>query len=576
MTAQPKISETAFAPMPRGFQARQNGIWREVKGKDGNPEWEWLCSPLRVLALPRDRSGMGWGRLVEVTDADGNAHRWAIPARMFAGDGAEVRAGLLDMGLNLASGTASRHALSDLLQRWQPPDRAFTADRLGWADEACAAFVCGDGRVIGAGDVVYQHENTPAAAAEMKPAGTLDGWRETVAAPCAGNPLMVAAVSLAFAGPLLEPLGLDGGGMHLRGASSRGKSTVQRVAVSVWGSPRFLHSWRATANGLEGVAAACNASLLALDELGEISGREAGAAAYMLANGAGKARANRSGAARAAMRWRVVVLSSGEITLADKMAEAGGKAAAGQAVRLLDVAADGRAHGAFDDLHGAPDGATFADRLREATATHYGTAGPAFVAAFLDNRETATATVRAAMAGFATKAAERFGLSGEGQTARATARLGLVAAAGELATAFGLTGWPRGAAVAAALDVLGGWLDGRGGGGPAEAREAVERVRAFLVAHGDARFEPVSKGDDDRPVINRAGWREGGTFYIAADVWRDIHKGADPSRAARHLRDAGFLTPGEGKNLAARAPRGIPGRPRAYAVGEEIMGAGDE
>ena len=577
MTAQAKIHETPFAPLPRGFQMRQNGIHREVKDRDGNPDWVWLCSPLRVLALPRDRSGTGWGRLVEVTDPDGKAHRWAIPARMFAGDGGELRAGLLDRGLNLASGKAARDALSDLLSRWQPPDRAFTSDRLGWADEACAAFVCGDGRVIGADDVVYQHETTPTAAAEMKPAGTLDGWRAAVAAPCAGNPLMVAAVSLAFAGPLLEPLGLDGGGLHLRGASSRGKSTVQRVAVSVWGSPGFLHSWRATTNGLEGVAAACNASLLALDELAQVSGREAGAAAYMLANGVGKARANRTGAARAALRWRVAVLSSGEITLADKLAEAGGKAAAGQAVRLLDVAADNRAHGAFDDLHGAADGAAFAQRLRDATATEYGTAGPAFVAAFLDRREGATATVRAAMQGFRDMAARRFALSGEGQTARATARLALVAAAGELATAFGLTGWAKGTAVDAALDVLGGWLDGRGGAGPAEAREAVERVRAFLVAHGDARFEPVARDtDDDRPVINRAGWRDGETFYIAADTWRDIHKGADPSRAARHLRDAGFLTPGEGKNLAARAPRGIPGRPRAYAVLADIMGAGDD
>ncbi|MGY6410048.1 MAG: DUF927 domain-containing protein [Alkalilacustris sp.] len=243
------------------------------------------------------------------------------------------------------------------------------------------------------------------------------------------------------------------------------------------------------------MAVTANGTLLALDELGEISGREAGAAVYTLGNGQGKARANRSGAARAAARWRVAVLSSGEITLADKVAEAGGKAQAGQAVRLLDVAADGRAHGAFDDLHGAADGAAFADRLREATATHYGTAGPAFVAAFAANREAATAQVRAAMAGFREMAAERFGLSGEGQTARATARLALVAAAGELATAFGLTGWPPGAARDAALDVLGGWLDGRGGAGPAEAREAVERVRSFLVAHGASRFEVIGEAD---------------------------------------------------------------------------------
>jgi uncharacterized protein (DUF927 family) len=561
--------------MPSGFKLLPDGIWREVE-KDGQSQWVWLCSHLRVLALPRDRSGTGWGRLVEVTDPDGVAHRWAIPARMFAGDGADLRAGLLDLGLNLASGAQARHALSDLLQRWQPAARAFTADRLGWADEACAAFICGDGRVIGADDVVYQHENTPAAATEMKPAGTPEGWRETVAAHCVGNPLMVAAVSLAFAGPLLEPLGMDGGGMHLRGASSRGKSTVQRVAVSVWGSPRFLHSWRATANGLEGVAAACNGSLLALDEIGEVSGREAGAAAYMLANGAGKARALRSGAARAAVRWRVAVLSSGEITLADKMAEAGGKAAAGQAVRLLDVAADGRAHGAFDTLHGATDGAAFADRLRETTATHYGTAGPAFVERLLADREAATAAAREAIKAFREMAAQRFDLSGEGQTERATARLGLVAAAGELATSFGLTGWTPGVARDAALDVLGQWLDGRGGGGPAEAREAVERVRAFLVAHGDARFEPVTKDEDDRPVINRAGWRDEGVFYIAADAWREIHKGADPARAARHLLDAGFLEDGDGRNLTVRMSRNVPGRPRAYAVSAEIMGAGDD
>ncbi|WP_074818905.1 DUF927 domain-containing protein [Pseudorhodobacter antarcticus] len=570
------IVKTDFAPLPRGFQLRPNGIFREVSGSEGKTEWIWLCSHLCVLALPRDPSGTGWGRLVEVIDPDGRLHCWAIPARMFAGDGAEVRAGLLDRGINLASGRPARDALIDLLQRWQPPARAITADRFGWVDETYKAFLCGDGRVIGAGDVVYQNENTPVAATEMTAAGTIEGWREAVAAQCDGNPLMIVAVSLAFAGPLLEPLELDGGGIHLRGASSRGKSTVQRVAVSVWGSPRLLNSWRATANGLEGVAAASNSTLLALDELAEISGREAGAAAYMLANGTGKSRANRTGSARAAARWRIMVLSSGEITLADKMAEAGARPAAGQAVRLLDVAADSREHGAFDNLHGACGGAAFADRLRTATATHYGTAGTAFVAAFLDNRDAATKTAREAMASFRNLAALRFDLKGEGQSVRATDRLGIIAAAGELATAWGLTRWAPGAAIDAALDVLGGWIEGRGGSGPAEYREAVERVRAFLVAHGDARFEPVTKASDTRPVNNRAGWREGPTFYIAADTWKEIHKGADPSRAARYLHDAGFLTPGEGKNLAVKAPRSIEGRPRVYVVNADILGAGDD
>lgn len=133
---------------------------------------------------------------------------------------------------------SARDALMALLTGWQSAARAITTDQLGWTDERCTAFVLGSRQVIRGGavrdeDIVYQRDNTPTAVAEMKPSGTLKGWKENVAAPCAGNALMVAAVSLAFAGPLLEPLGLDGGGIHLRGASSRGKSTIQHVAVSI-------------------------------------------------------------------------------------------------------------------------------------------------------------------------------------------------------------------------------------------------------------------------------------------------------------------------------------------------------
>lgn len=566
------LEQSLYTPPPRGFDLRSDGIWRQVEHKNGEFEWVWVCSRIRVLSLPRDRSGKGWGRLVEVEDPDGNLHRWSIPASMFAGDGKELRAGLLDLGLNLASGKYARDALMELLIKWQPEVRAITTDHLGWADDGCAAFILGNGQVIGDNDVVFQQEHVPATVAEMKQAGTLDGWRVEVARECLGNPLMVMAVSLAFAGPLLEPLGMDGGGVHLRGASSRGKSTILRVGVSVWGAPGFMNSWRATANGLEGVASACNGSLLALDELGEVSARDAGQAAYMLANGTGKVRANRSGMARPTKSWRVMVLSSGEISLADKMAEAGGRAVAGQGVRLLDIAADGRAHGAFDTLHNAPDAATFADRLKQASAKHYGVAGPAFVSFFLQDPEAFKTKVRALIAEFRDLVMERHSSSTDGQVERAIARLGLIAAAGELATQFGLTCWKQGQAKDAAIDVFRIWLEGRGGSGPSEAREAIERVRGFLTAHGGTRFERIDDGCDPRPVIDRAGWRDGPTYYISSDAWKKIHQGTDPSRAARHLRDAGFLTPGDGGNLASKVPRTVAGRPRAYAVSEDIMG----
>ena len=569
--------------LPDGFQLREYGVyrWEDAKGEEP-AKWIKLCSRIRVIALTRDRSGEGWGRLVEIIDRDGRKHIWAIPAELFAGDGLEVRRECLRLGLDLASGHKARNAFTDLLMNWRPKARAITADRLGWADETCSAFVLGNGSVIGPEHVVYQQANSPAIAAEMKAAGTIEDWRDEVAALCVGNPIMLVAVSLAFAGVLLEPLGLDGGGLHLRGASSRGKSTAQRAAVSVWGSPRFLLTWRATSNGLEGVATACNSTVLALDEMSEVSGREAGAAAYMLANGAGKARADRSGRARPLYRWRVMILSSGEIGLADKVAEAGGKAAAGQMVRLLDIAADGFPHGAFAELHGAADGATFADRARTATAEHYGTAGPHFVSKYLEDPEQALAMARKLRAQFKALAADRFGLEFEGQVSRAVDRLALVAAAGELATAWDLTGWEPDTVHEAALVVLDLWLEGRGGNGPAESREAVERTRAFILAHGASRFEEIGgqvehRADQkDRPIINRVGWKHAGLYYIPRTAWKDIHKGADPKRAARYVAAAGFLDATERDRFTKKAPRGVPGRPNCYAVKAEILGGDDD
>lgn len=105
----------------------------------------------------------------------------------------------------------------------------------------------------------------------------------------------------------------------MRGASSTGKSTALKVDASVWGNPTsYCRTWRATSNGLEGLAALHNDGLLILDELGQIDPKEAGEAAYLLANGKGNACATRNGTARPVLvRW------PGEESLSALMARAG-------------------------------------------------------------------------------------------------------------------------------------------------------------------------------------------------------------------------------------------------------------
>ena len=107
---------------------------------------------------------------------------------------------------------------------------------------------------------------------------------------------------------------------------------------------------------MEGAAALFNDCLLALDEISECDPREVGAIIYALGNGTGKQRASRSGSARGVTRWKCLVLSNGERTIATAMQEGGHRAKAGQAVRLLDIPV-AQAHGAWDDLHGATSGA---------------------------------------------------------------------------------------------------------------------------------------------------------------------------------------------------------------------------
>ena len=141
-----------------------------------------------------------------------------------------------------------------------------------------------------------------------------------------------------------------------------------------------MYSWRTTDNSAESWCAAANDGLLMLDEISQGDGRVVDALAYMLASGAGKGRANRNGMSRPVIRWRLVFVSTGEVGLAQKLAEAGLRVRAGQLVRLIEIPADaGAGRGVFENLHGFDNGAALADELKQATAQHTGHAGPAFV-----------------------------------------------------------------------------------------------------------------------------------------------------------------------------------------------------
>ena len=537
------------------FKVKADGVY--FLEDDGEPSW--LCSPLSVLAMTRDGEGREWGRLLEVEDSDGKRHRWAMPMSALAGDGQEYRRELLSMGLRLASGKGPKR-LHDFLTLSRPEARARCVSRVGWHGRR---FVLPDG-VYGHQDgeeVILQGGPTDHA---FRVAGSLQDWRESVGRYCVGNSRLALAASAALAAPLLALTGAESGGFHFVGGSSCGKTTALRVAGSVCGGgglSGYLRQWRATDNALESVSSGSCDCLLTLDELGQADAKTAGAVAYMLTNGQGKARARRDGTARKPQEWRILFLSSGEITLADKVREDGrGRAMAGQQVRVVDLQADaGAGLGLFENIHGFENGNAFSRHLGEASARLYGSPLRAFLEKLTVQYDEAAQTAATDVRAFVEQVCPG---DADGQVKRVAGRFGLVAAAGELGIALDVLPWPKDEARNAAARCFRDWLDARGGTGAAEVTAGLAQVRAFLEAHGSSRFEDLDGGENQR-IVNRAGYRQkvdGQTRYcIFPEAFkREVCAGLNEKTVCAALLKCGALLPDGGRNTrVVRTPDGL-------------------
>ena len=302
----------------------------------------------------------------------------------------------------------------------------------------------------------------------------------------------------------------------------------------------------------------------------------------MLANGSGKARANRTGTMRDTASWRLLFLSSGEAGLAEHMAQANRKPKAGQEIRLLDIPADaGQGLGLFDTLHDHASGAVFSKVLTEMAGKYYGTAAPAFIAKMVEHLDKLPSLVKKGQREFMTQH-----LPGDagGQAHRAALRFSLVGAAGEIATVWGITGWQLGEASQAAATCFHAWLAQRGGGGNQEAASMLAQVRGFFELHGDARFTDWDRATDDHApkTVNRAGFRradpvtEETEFYILREVFRgEVCKGFDYKAVCRLLDDCGALEM-EGRSYTRKERLPLMGNTSCYRINSKIWSGDHE
>ena len=555
------------------------GVWshRSFKDTEGVEEstHEWLCGPLHVDAITRNHScSEGYGVLVRFTNLDNSELTWAMPSEFLAGRPELILSVLYSRGLKIEH--SKRSEIVSYIARQHPQRRVISTSTTGWINNGLFVTPL---EAIGNGDAIFQSESS--ADGEYSKGGTLEGWQQSIAAVLPVNQLLQLGIGSALAGPLLAPLNIHtGGGFHLLWDSSNGKTTIVLCAASVWGhGAHFTLKWNATANGLEGIAALRNDCLLALDELGQAEPSSVGDVVYSVADGIGKQRAGRSSAARRVRRWRVILLSSGEVTLETKMKEAGKFIRAGQEVRLVTVSA-GRRFGAWDSLHGYPSGDALSDALINACGTHYGHLGPEFVRQLIERGD-----IRQ-LPDLLNNIYKRFP-STSGQSARVAKRFAIVALALELATAYGLLPLAEGEGTNSMMELFDGWQAGRGEG-PSEDRQILRAIADFIDRHGSSRFQPIdhdgiscykvsNKGAE--VVRDRAGyWEQSGsgrTYLFTRSGLQEAAQGYELTRVLRTLDSVGAITKKEPGKMQHRKRLPDGSNPGLYWIDPARLQHGD-
>ncbi len=553
-------------PMPEGFflvsEGKRAGLYKLETKPDGDMNEVRIGPPLSVKGMTRDSEGNEWGLMLEWADPDGKKHTWPMPIELLFRQGADWYSSL-DSG-GWFGNPVARKKLVDFLSAVRPARRIRCVPRTGWDNTGGnnAAYILPDavyGNTSGENVVLQSAHHGDL----YRTAGTLDGWKE-IAALSIGNSRLSFALCAAFAGPLLRLAGLEGGGFSFEGGSSSGKTTALQIAASVWGGPEHVRSWRATDNGLENIAVLHNDNVLILDEVGQVNGKILAECAYMLANGQGKGRSSREGHLRKSHSWRLLFLSSGELGLADKLAENGLKSRGGQEVRFVGLPVDASM---LTELHGFPHAGAVVNRLKELTALHYGHAGRAFLHKLTE--PDAMTTVLSELQPALANTLNRLVLAGaDGQVRRVAQRFALCGVAGALAEQMEILP-PDFDAPGCAERCFHEWLAARGGIGASENAAIPAAVRLFIEQHGASRFQDLDT--QMSTCVNRVGFRRTRNnmteYLILPESFRaEVVKGYAEARAVRVLREAGWLrTPDKNRLKAQKRLPGL-GRVRVYIV----------
>lgn len=505
-----------FRTLPDGFIYRDGFIWfSEQRDKDGSYNYDKairVCTPIEVIAKCSDIKGLSHGKVINVVSKQRGVIRTIIPAEVIGIDPHTCVKTLMKLGLEMPNAKTNKGLIVDLLNRWEPGRYATIVDQGGW-DSQFRYFVIGEEPIKIPGfdeEIIYESLEYDHS---FRTKGDFETWYEEVARPCEGNSRYMLAISMAFAGPLMKLTNTPSGGVHFYGESTGGKSTVAIAAGSVTGGGHpengFLKQWATTPAGAEALFSQHNDLFMPMDEINQVSSDQLESIGYMFGNSTGKMRGNINIKAVAGKQWSVMMLSTGEDSVADKLAEKGIKEKTGLAVRITSIAADagiilpdGSKGGTIEYLHGFSSPAEFADAIKKAAINNYGHAIRLYLPNLLEDTSVKE-KVEGYQVAFMNQVEQL--IVGNGQARRVAKKFSTIAAGGELAISYMLLPWAEGSAITAAVRCFQDWLkEWRGIGGNRELHVAAEEAFTYFRTKSRDHFDGMnllsSDGFSEEPI----------------------------------------------------------------------------
>ncbi len=561
--------------LPTGYQLTDAGVFSH-SNRSNTPEL--VSGPCWISGTTKSRSQKEWGRVISFVDYDGELQQIAVAESRISDNSTSLPSELHDMGLHLIPGM-QRHLLKYLASFQLPSEfRRESVSKVGWLDckdDEPPIYVTPDKTIGLAVDrqIIFQPEEHSQTLQTMHAGGHVNQWKSAVAGKCEDHPNLVFALSAAFSGPLLKLIGQDCGGFHFYGASSKGKTTLLQVAASVWGSGAdpansdvsYISRWNTTGNALEATAAAHNDGLLCLDEMGTCDQRDFGKVIYDLFGGRGKGRLSKNALMQKTRTWRLAALSTGEISVEDKILDEGGKHRIGHQVRMIDVpVGNGVISSSCEDPRG------LVNDLKKQTAIYFGTAGPEFVdylthvrPCYRELRDEAQVLVDSLALEIAkTKNLESF-------QERVLKRMCVVCAAGLWAVDFKILPFDRATVLNSLSHVWNLWI--HDGASRPPMVTSLLNLKEFLVAN-QSRFISVSA--DETAVRDLAGYTKQDKgfrlFLVTESALKEAIRGQDVISVAHELRNRGLLFQNDKNRLKSRHQIGGT-RPYFYAIRDSLL-----